>query len=328
MQRWPHFSDHLLEAIERKGTPICVGLDPVLEKLPPSLRGGLQPGKADEAAHVIGSFCDKVLQIVAPHVPCVKIQMACFERYLWPGIRTYHRLVTEARALGLVVIADGKRGDIGASSSHYAAGCLADPGFGDLGPLAGADALTVNGYLGKDGLDPIIETARRSGKGLFVLVRTSNPGGDVFQNLELNDGRRVCQAMADLVTEWGSDPEAESESDGQAGRGSTQAHRMVGKHGYSLLGAVVGATKSGEIADLRARMPQQIFLVPGFGAQGGSAEDVRRCFNADGRGAIITASRSILYAHQKDHTHDWRGAVEEAVVTMKQEVGRVLAGEG
>ncbi|MCC5829212.1 MAG: orotidine-5'-phosphate decarboxylase [Phycisphaeraceae bacterium] len=319
MDTWPHFADHLIEAIDRKGTPICVGLDPVLEKLPLSLSGGVTPGKAEEAAHAIGSFCDKVLQIVARHVACVKFQMACFERFLWPGVRTYHRLVTEARSLGLVVIGDGKRGDIGASSRHYAAGCLADPRYIDLGPLAGADALTVNGYLGGDGLAPFINSAAAQGKGLFVLVRTSNPGGDAFQTLKLADGRRVCEAMADLVRQWGQT----APGDGSNGGGDEPA--LVGRHGYSLLGAVVGATKSAEIADLRRRMPEQIFLVPGFGAQGGSADDVRRCFNDDGRGAIITASRSIIFAYDKTQSRDWQGAIEEAVVNMKRQVADVFS---
>jgi len=292
-----HFADRLLRACRAKGTPICVGLDPVYERLPASLRTPNADAPAQVAA--IGTFCRGVLQAVAKHVAVIKPQSACFERYHAPGVELCHQLIAEARQMGLIVILDGKRGDIGISSEHYAAGLLTD-----TPSLPAADALTVNSYLGVDGLEPFLKVAAAQGKGLFALVRTSNPGGDAIQGLPLADGRTVAQAVAQLMA--------------QAGAGH------VGTSGYSLLGAVVGATKTAEVRQLRELMPQQIFLVPGFGAQGGKADDVKACFRLDGTGAIINASRSILFAYEKPATADWRGAIAAATVAMKKEVMEIL----
>ena len=304
-----HFADRLLDAIDAKGSPICVGIDPVLERLPESLRADADanPRSAEAAAAAIERFCFGVLDVVAPLVPCVKPQAACFERYLWPGVRVYHRVIARARELGLCVIADAKRGDIGSSSAHYAAGLLADPPFDDLGTLAGPDALTVNSYLGDDGLEPFLAVADAQGKGLFVLVRTSNPGGDAVQTPMLSTGGSVAEHVASIMARLG------------------RTEGLVGNRGYSLLGAVVGATKPEDAALLRKAMPQQLFLVPGFGAQGASAEDVRPCFNADGSGAIIPASRSVLYAYEKQPGRDWRQAVADEAGVMKQQVAAVLS---
>lgn len=304
-----HFADRLIARCQEKNSPICVGLDPVYERLPKSLRGDRPSGNAEAAVEAIYQFCRGVLQTVAPHVPCVKIQSACFERYLWAGVEAYHRLMVEAAELGLIVIGDAKRGDIGISAEHYAAGDLADPKFSDLGPLRGPDALTVSAYMGPDTLEPFLKVAAPAGKGLFALVRTSNPGSDAIQSLKLTGVpgiKTVAEAVAATVAELG------------------QAH--VGKSGYSLVGAVVGATKVQDVHRLREKMPQQIFLVPGFGAQGGTAEDVRACFNEDGLGAIITASRSILYAYEEPNTSDWRGSIERATLQMKKQVQAVLVG--
>ena len=285
-----HFADRLLAACDDKGAPVCVGLDPVLARLPEELRD-LPP---DEA---IQRYCADVLTAVAPHVPCVKPQLACFERYGSAGYAAYEHVVDHARSLGLIVIADGKRGDIGASSDHYAAGLLAAD--------HPADALTVNAYLGIDGLDPFIDTAARHARGLFALVRTSNPGGDALQSMPLADGRTVAEGVADLIARAG------------------QSH--VGERGYSLLGAVVGATKPADAAALRKRMPKQLFLVPGFGAQGGTADDVRACFNPDAAGAIITASRSVIYAYEMAAGDDWRRAIADAARDLRDQIARILA---
>jgi orotidine-5'-phosphate decarboxylase len=276
-----HFADRLTLACQQKGGPICVGLDPVYEKLPASIVGDhpVPPSSAAVAANALFDFSVRVLKAVAPHVPAVKVQSACFERYLWAGVEAYHKVIHEARQLGLIVIGDAKRGDIGASSKHYAAGCLADHAFEDTGKLLGPDALTVNSYLGVDGLEPFLEVAAEQGKGLFALVRTSNPGGDTVQSQTLNNGRSVAESVARLIADAG-------EAKG----------RYIGESGFSLLGAVVGATKPRDAERLREIMPQQVFLVPGFGAQGGAADDVRPCFGRHGTGAIVTASRSIIYA--------------------------------
>lgn len=273
------------------------------DRLPSPLRRG--GGKARDAVAAITDFTRGVLDAVAAHAPCVKFQSACFERYLWPGVEAYHKLIHEARQRGLIVISDVKRGDIDISAAHYAAGCLADPGFTDLGTPQGPDAVTINPYLGQDSVGPFIDAATRQGKGLFALVRTSNPGADTLQNLVLQDGSTVAQAVAKMVAQLGSAP------------------HMVGAAGYSLLGAVVGATKTQDIRRLRELMPQQVFLVPGFGAQGGSADDVKACFKADGSGAVITASRSVIYAYKKDDTR-WQPAVEAAARQFKQQVSEIL----
>ena len=302
-----HFADRFLEAVESKGAPICAGIDPVLGRLPAAIAGDLDEGarvSASEAVGMISEFVGGVFEAVADHVPIVKIQSACFERYLHVGLEAEHELTKKAEGLGLLVINDAKRGDIGISSAHYAAGCFGGTSYADVGELRGADALTVSAYMGGDTLGPFVDVAVDEGKGLFALVRTSNPGSDMLQNLAMADGRTVAQAVAEMVAEVGKD--------------------YVGEKGYSLLGAVVGATKASDIAGLRERMPEQLFLVPGYGAQGGGAEDVKACFKSDGTGAIITASRSILYAYEKSDTGDWKGAIEEAAVEMKGEIGGII----
>ncbi len=270
---------------------MCVGLDPVLERLPAGLSG--------TPTEQIEQWCIGVLEAVVEHTPAVKPQLACFERYGAEGYAVYERVVSFAKSLGLIVIADGKRGDIGLSSAHYAAGMLA----GDQA----ADALTVNAYLGADGLEPFADAAQPAGAGLFALVRTSNTGGDALQGLALADGRTVSQAVAQIVADLGASKPG-----------------YIGESGYSLLGAVVGATKPQDAAVLRDLMPQQLFLVPGFGAQGGGPEDVKACFKPDGTGAIITASRSVIFAHEQAPDKDWRLAVGQAAAEFNRQVASIL----
>lgn len=302
-----HFADRLIARCRDVGAPTCVGIDPVYERLPEDLRNAQTPN-AREAVDAISKYVAGVLEAVAPHTACVKFQSACFERYLWPGVEAYHHLIHQARQLGLIVIADVKRGDIDISAAHYAQGCLADPTFTDLAPLTGPDAVTINPYLGQDGVQPFVDLAADQSKGVFALVRTSNPSADSVQSLTLDDGRTVAQAIAQLI----------------AGLGHGDGAQHLGQSGYSLLGAVVGATKMDDIADLRHLMPQQIFLVPGFGAQGGSAQDLKACFKPDGTGAIITASRSVIYAYEKDQTSHWQKAVEQAAIDMKHQIASIL----
>lgn len=241
-----------------------------------------------------------MIEAVAEHAPAVKPQIACFERYGASGYAVYQRVTSFAKARGLVVVTDGKRGDIGFSAEHYAAGLF-------TGEHA-TDCLTVNPYLGADSLQGFTDIAARAGAGLFALVRTSNPGSDALQGLALADGRTVGQAVAQIVTELG-----------------TSKPHYVGESGYSLLGAVVGATKPADAVALRELMPQQIFLVPGFGAQGGGPDDVKACFKPDGTGAIITASRSVIYAHEKATSVDWKTAVGNAAAEFNRQIRSILA---
>lgn len=281
-----HFADRLLDACARKGAPVCVGIDPVYDRLPDAVRG-------DDPVQAITNWASRLLEAVAEHVPCVKLQSACFERYHGAGVDAFEMLIAKARELDLLTIADVKRGDIGISAAHYAA-------------ANSADAMTINTYLGDDSIEPFINAAKENGTGLFALVRTSNPGGDALQQLELTDGRTVAHAVAQMVADLGA--------------------QSVGESGYSLLGAVVGATKPAEAAALRQLMPEQIFLVPGFGAQGGTADDVKACFTpaSTGQGALITASRSVIFAHEQQPDVDWRQAVTLAAADLNQQIAALL----
>ncbi len=290
-----HAADRLLAAIERVGSPVCVGIDPVVQRLPAALSPVVR--NADACVAAIRSFCIEVLDAVAPHVACVKLQSACFERYGVPGVEALQALAAAARERDLEVLFDAKRGDISVSAEHYAHAFFGEPGVGRSGT---ADWLTINSYFGADGILPFLQP----GHGVFALVRTSNPGGDRVQAARLEDGRTVAELVAAMVAEVGAD--------------------AIGAGGYSALGAVVAATKPDETAALRALMPQQVFLVPGFGAQGGDAESVRPCFAADGRGAIVTASRSVIYAFSPDQS-DWTRGVGDAAAAFAEQIAKIAS---
>jgi len=294
-----HAADRLLAAIEAKRSPVCVGLDPVLEKLPQSVRNA----GGDKAWRAIDDFCREIISEVAAHVPCIKFQSACFERHGPTGVVCLGYCIAFAKMCGLEVILDAKRGDIGVSAEHYAAAAFEQQYEPGGHPYKGnSDWLTINSYLGEDGITPFLA---KPGHGAFALVRTSNPGGDAIQNLELKggDGRTVSHAIAELVAQIGT--------------------KHVGERGFSSLGAVVGATKKQDAATLRRLMPQQIFLVPGYGAQGGGVDDVLPCFNADRTGAIITASRSVIYAFKPDDPK-WMDSVADAAAKFADEIGTAV----
>jgi orotidine-5'-phosphate decarboxylase len=287
------FADRLAHAIDRVGSPVCVGLDPVLEKLPEAVRSG-----AVEPVEALSGFCHGVLEAVAGLAPAVKLQSACFERFGDAGLLLLRELVEASRALGLISVLDAKRGDIGISAEHYAAAA-----FDHLG----ADALTVSGYLGPDTLEAFV----RPGAGLFVLVRTSNPGSDAVQSLPLADGRTVAEMMADHVRTLGA--------------------RHLGASGLSGVGAVVAATKPGDGPALRARMPDQVFLVPGYGAQGGTPEDLRGMLRSGGRspghaGVLVTASRSVIYPGDAGPRQGWQDRVRSAAGALAREIAGVVRG--
>ena len=305
------FADRLLDAIATKGTPICVGIDPVFEMLPDGIAG---PGNRRDAndsracVDAIFAFTVEILRVVAPIVPCVKFQSAYFEKYLWEGVEAYYSLIAEAKELGRIVIGDVKRGDIGSTSSAYAAAHLADPPFDEHEDVRTPDAITVNPMLGMDSIEPFVKTARDDGKGLFVLVRTSNPGSADLQDVKTEDGRTFSELLADHL------------------RGVASHESLVGDSGFSSIGAVVGATQPHTMESLRKRLPQSIFLLPGYGAQGATAEMTRAAF-VNGRGAIVSASRSILYAHRDPHfaNADWKTSVRNATLAMKSDLQRALS---
>jgi orotidine-5'-phosphate decarboxylase len=309
-----NFADRLIGAIEKKGSPICVGIDPILASMPDAVftggRDKATGGDPQAAIDAIFEFTTKVLKIVAPHVPCVKFQSAYFEQYHWEGVEAYFNLIQEATELGLVVIGDVKRGDIGSTATAYAAAHLATPALSDSDEIATPDAITVNPMLGLDTLDPFVKTASELGKGLFVLVRTSNPGSAELQDVKLADGRTWSEMLAEKLAKV--------------------AETMIGARGWSSLGAVVGATQTHTMVSLRQRLPKSIFLLPGYGTQGATAEMTKNAFR-DGLGALVSASRSILYAHKEGkivekYGKDWEGCVEGAVIEMKKDLGGVLNG--
>src|SRR3954453_18888529 len=252
------FCDRLLDAIADKGSPVCVGIDPVYEMIPDAIAGASNRRNANDATAAVDAifaFTIEVLKLVAPHVPCVKFQSAYFEKYLWEGVEAYYSLIQEAKELGLLVIGDVKRGDIVSSSASYAAAHLADPPYDEHEDIRAPDAITVKAFLGMDSIEPFVRTARDDGKGLFVLVRTSNPGSADLQDSKTDDGRTFSELLADKLA-----PLAAAEG-------------MVGQtSGYSPLGAVVGATQPHTMASLRRRLPKSIFLLPGYGTQGATAE--------------------------------------------------------
>jgi orotidine-5'-phosphate decarboxylase len=304
-----HFADALLAAIDAKGTPLIVGIDPVYEQLPDVIRGHREMNDAEDleaSVDAILEFCTHVLKVIAPHVPAVKINSAFFEQYYAYGYEAFSAVVQEAAAHGLLVINDCKRADIGNTSERYALGTLADPEFASMDRMVGPDAVTVNPYMGEDSVGPFIKLAGEEGKGVFVLVRTSNPGAAAIQDAVLADGTPVYQHVGKLVAQWGAG--------------------LIGSRGYSAVGAVVGATNPEQLAALRGLLPQTLFLVPGYGAQGGSAADVVKAFKADGTGAIINSSRGIIFAHKSPAYAgmSWEKAVEGAVVAAKKEIGAAL----
>jgi orotidine-5'-phosphate decarboxylase len=307
------FGDRLIDAMRQKQAPICVGIDPMFDQLPDDLAGeGEERDDRDTDAVIdaIFAFTTRVLRVVAPLVPAVKFQSAYFEKYLWEGVEAYYSLIREAKELGLLVIGDVKRGDIGSTAAAYAAGHLDDVPAEDIEDVAAPDAITVNPMLGPDTLDPFVKTARETDKGLFVLVRTSNPGSAEFQDVPLADGRTWSEMVADRVNLIAS------------------AEGLVGASGYSSIGAVVGATQPQTMLSLRRRLPKSIFLLPGYGAQGATADMTRAAFQ-NGTGAIVSASRSILYAHKEKKYaarfgDDWEKCVEQAVLDMKADLATVL----
>lgn len=285
-QRPAHPADALARALDIAGSAACVGLDPVLENLPPELRDG-----AGSPTEAIERFCAGVLEAVVGVAGVVKPQSACFERFGSAGYGVLERVVAHAKRLGFVVVLDAKRGDIGSSAEHYAAGAK----------MMGADWITVSPYMGPSTIEPFLD----AGLGVFALCRTSNPDSDRLQCLDVG-GTTVAERTAEMIAELGTS--------------------RAGGSGLSALGAVVGATKSAaDGARLRARMPGQILLVPGVGAQGGTAEEVVPLARAGGRspgsaGVLVNASRSVLYPRRAPG-QSWQGAVRQAAVGFAGSLG-------
>jgi orotidine-5'-phosphate decarboxylase len=276
-----HFADRLVAAVREKRTPLCVGLDPRYASLPQSIRQRHPQTLAGQAA-AYEEFCHHVIDIVAPHVGVVKPQSAFFEACGPEGLGALRQVLQYARWRGLITILDAKRNDIASTAEAYAEAAF---------HAFDADALTINPYLGRDSIEPFLKIGRPLGRGLFVLVRTSNPGGGQFQDLAL-DGRALYSHVAEAVQGWSAE------------------HR--GQCGFGDVGAVAGATKPAELGTLRELMPAAIFLVPGYGAQGGGAADTAAAFTPDGLGAVVNSSRGVTFPFAPDAV-DWEAAIEKAM---------------
>ncbi|WP_425617680.1 orotidine-5'-phosphate decarboxylase [Anatilimnocola sp. NA78] len=289
-----NFADRLIAAVQKKQTPVLVGLDPCAESLP---AGMLTAKDVTSTAKAYEVFCRGVIDVVAPLVPAVKPQAAFFEQLGPAGCVALGEVVRYAASKGLLVVMDGKRNDIGTTAQAYAEAYL---GPGDLSPW-GSDALTVSPYLGEDSITPFLQTSKDHGAGIFVLVKTSNPGGGRFQDL-ITDGMPLFRHVAQYVEQL--------------------SVATLGENGYGIVGAVAGATYPQQLAELRAAMPHTWLLIPGYGAQGGTAADCAAAFDERGLGAIVNNSRGIIFAHQRDAYREkfgsanWQGAVEAATCEM------------
>lgn len=287
-----HFADRLAAAVERCGNPVMLGIDPHLELLPEPFALARNPAAPRaERASVVADFCCELLELAAGRVPIVKPQSAFFEQLGADGVAAFERVVDRARELGMLVCGDVKRGDIASTAAAYARAHLAPEGVDAAGRC---DAITLSPYLGPDSLEPFIEAADAADGGLFVLVRTSNPGGTAWQT---PGAPSIAERVASQLTDWGAS--------------------RLGESGLSNLGAVVGATHREELAVWRERLPHAWLLLPGFGAQGATAEDVAGAFRPDGLGALIASSRGIAFAHRKaSGSVDWRDAASRALDEM------------
>lgn len=297
-----YFGERLMEAVRSKRSQVVVGLDPDYDRLPPQVRDAhsidAYEGEDCMKAACYREFLSGILDAVAGEAVAVKIQLAYFEALGSVGYGLYEELVVSARERGLLVIADAKRGDIGSTAEAYARAHL---------DRADADAMTVNPYLGTDSMEPFLLRTEEAGKGVFVLVKTSNPSSADVQDLELVSGGLLYQRIAGLVSEWG----------GRSRSGS----------GYSSVGAVVGGTHPKEGAELRTLMPGVPFLVPGYGAQGASAQDLAGFFDEEGLGAVVNSSRAILYAYTRHADVSWQEAACKEAAAMREAL-RTVSGLG
>ncbi len=295
------FADRLTDSVRKTNSITCVGLDPRKAQLPQLLRDSVTEDSPAQWAAAYQTFCCEIIDVVKDLVPCVKPQAAFFEALGPDGMVALGKVIRYAEQSGLLVITDGKRNDIGSTATAYAEAYL-----GKTSPW-GSDSLTVSPYLGQDSLEPFAEMCDQRHAGIFVLVKTSNPGGGLFQDRE-TDGQTLYQSVASLVCEL-------NES-------------RLGASGYGPVGAVVGATYPEQLAELRRAMPTSWILIPGFGAQGGAAEDVLIGLDDQGLGAIVNNSRNLIFAHAREEYRDrfsdsqWQEAVAAATNEMNEQLRR------
>jgi orotidine-5'-phosphate decarboxylase len=301
-----HFADRLTTAMKKKNSAVCVGLDPQASKLPAFLlkQAVAEHGETLKAlAHAYLEFNKGIIDGVKDLVPAVKPQLAFYEELGSEGMWAFEETCKYAQAAGLLVIADGKRNDIGSTAEAYANAFLGGTDVFGKKSDPHTDALTVNGYLGFDGIRPFMKPCQELGKGIFVLVRTSNPSSGDVQERVIEEQMNIAELMGHFVESWGAD--------------------LVGESGYGFVGAVVGATYPTEAAKLRKIMPNSIFLVPGYGAQGGTAADVKPCFDENGFGALVVSARGIIYAFGEGEGKNYVEAARAAAIKMNEELNAI-----
>lgn len=300
-------TDKLIERIKELDNPTVAGIDTSFDYLPDDMKNGVKDFKS--ASEAVLEFNKRIIDNICDIVPCVKVQIAYYEMYGLDGMRTFAETVKYAGKKGMLVMTDAKRNDIGATAECYAKAYLGETAVGDKTYTAfDSDFLTVNGYLGSDGIKPFLGWMQKRDKGIFVLVKTSNKSSGELQDLKLENGKTVYEYMGSLVEEWGKD--------------------SIGKYGYSAVGAVVGATHPAQAEILRKEMPHAFFLIPGYGAQGGTADDLKVCFNKDGLGGIVNSSRGILcaYRQEKYAGRSYYEAARQACIDMKNDLNRAIKG--
>ena len=293
------FIERLWRAIDAKGTPAMVGLDPRPDHFPEEF---LVKGDAEACAKAAIAFHRELLELIAPKVAVVKPQAAFFEQWGPAGTKALADCCAVARELGLLVVMDAKRGDIGSTSEAYAEAFFSGNGFPP------ADALTINPYLGEDACRPFLDAAKKHDAGLFVLVKTSNPGAGFFQD---HGSPPLAERVAEMVASWAEDWHGES--------------------GWSSVGAVVGATRPEELARFRELMPRSPILLPGFGFQGGTADGLQAAFDSNGHGAVVNSSRGILWAHERkdlSHLSGWKDRTQAAVNEMVKQLSALVPSPG
>jgi orotidine-5'-phosphate decarboxylase len=307
-----NFADRLIEKIAAFNNPTVMGLDPKLDFIPQHIIDSCNKQTDNNqiaSAMAIFEFNRMLIDATYDIIPAIKPQFAYYEMYGIYGLETLHKTVSYAKSKGMIVIADAKRNDIGSTAEAYAAGILGSTILSDSSSVSmlDADAITVNAYLGIDGIEPFVKVAKEQGKGVFILVRTSNPSAGDFQDLTLQDGRKLYEAVADRINIWGSD--------------------LIGENGFSSIGAVVGATWPEQASDLRNRMPSAFILVPGYGAQGGSADTAACSFSQNGTGAIVNASRSLMCAYKKRsdlNETEFQIATRDEAIRMRDDINDAL----
>lgn len=303
--------DRLIKAIVEKQNPTVAGLDPKLDFIPDYIKekSFATFGKTlDGAANAILEYNKGLIDELCDIVPAIKPQSAYYEMYGWQGVKTLTETIAYAKSKGLFVITDAKRNDIGATMEAYATAYMGSTDVcGENISAFATDALTVNGYLGSDGINPLLDVCNKFDTGIFVLAKTSNPSSGELQNKIIEGGNSIYETVGKMCETWGE--------------------KLTGKYGYSGVGAVVGATYPEQLKELREKLPTTFFLVPGYGAQGGNAKDVALAFDKNGLGAIVNSSRAIMCAWKKEESctpEDYAKAARREAIRMRDEIVKFI----